>query len=470
MTQTDLFNRVLAKAQSFGFKDGQNAIKRNNTVNDDYSDKAAWFGFILESEPASGAYQDLSFVVCPGNKEEVSECVVALSVGSLGYSADYELASRPGLRRRYLGLRNESNKNDFFIKNDFTDVTGTLSSLVKRVKGTSLENSISKYKTVMPAAEYISMTDETAALETIYRWLALYAELRDWGTNEHRKNRKSYLTASNNQLKSYEEEVKEIERLLRTHRFMVIQGAPGVGKTHTAMEIANLKKGGSKNGDEKYKVFFEQFHAETSYSDFIGGLMPKSDGGFEYQRGILLQAIDHANKNPQEDVLLIIDEINRANLANVLGPVFYLFENHARNRHNVEYSKGDVAIAKIPENLYVIATMNTADRSLAVVDFALRRRFIWYTLQPRTIVSPDFRDKDFKEFSAIFEDYATDEELDLQPGQSYFIADSEEQLNERYVYELMPLIKEYLREGFLAKAADDFTNFFFQKTGKLLFE
>ena len=96
------------------------------------------------------------------------------------------------------------------------------------------------------------------------------------------------------------------------------------------------------------------------------------------------QLADTLNDNPKQKVLLIIDEINRANLSNVLGPVFYLFEYQSGVR-NVRVKLGDMELEKLPDNLHVIATMNTADRSLAVVDFALRRRFAWYTLRPHEI-------------------------------------------------------------------------------------
>ncbi|WP_223862515.1 AAA family ATPase, partial [Enterobacter hormaechei] len=105
---------------------------------------------------------------------------------------------------------------------------------------------------------------------------------------------------------------------------------------------------------------------------------------FKAKEGVLYQAIKYANENEKEKILLIIDEINRANLSNVLGPVFYLFEYQSGKR-KVEISVGNMKLTHLPDNLHVIATMNTADRSLAVVDFALRRRFAWYTLRPYEI-------------------------------------------------------------------------------------
>ena len=133
-------------------------------------------------------------------------------------------------------------------------------------------------------------------------------------------------------------------------------------------------------------------------------------------------------------------------------------------------------LEKLPENLFVLATMNTADRSLAVVDFALRRRFAWYTLRPHEI-NPEqglvFMKKIYNKFSDIFFEYASDDELNLQPGQSYFIVnkdDKDNEMKERMIYELMPLIKEYLAEGYLLKAKDSFCDLFLKETGLLMYE
>ena len=271
------------------------------------------------------------------------------------------------------------------------------------------------------------------------------------------------------------DEKKEIKDLLDRRHYVVLQGAPGTGKTYTALKIAEMEEGGEKIFR---KTFFEQFHAETTYSDFVYGLEPKTSSGgsmFQVKEGILYQAVRYAIEHKGENVLLIIDEINRANLSNVLGPVFYLFEFQAGPRSTI-MNLGDLELSKLPDNLYVIATMNTADRSLAVVDFALRRRFAWYTLRPHK-VTPEkgktFMDKIYNRFSEIFYEYATDDELNLQPGQSYFIVDSdnkEKNMKERLIYELMPLIKEYLAEGYLLKARDSFCDLFLKETGKMLYE
>jgi len=227
----------------------------------------------------------------------------------------------------------------------------------------------------------------------------------------------------------------------------------------------------------KAKTFFTQFHAETNFSDFIYGIRPdlKNKEVLIYKEnpGSFTEALQHAKNNKDENVILIIDEINRANLSNVLGPIFYLFE-YKMDQSNIEIEiSPDFKITKLPENFFVIATMNTADRSLAVVDFALRRRFAWYSLKPKAIdkIAPNkFYKDDFNKIQEIFEWYASSNELTLQPGQGYFIAKDDEEMKNRIRYELFPLIKEYLQEGLLRNAKEEFNNYFSSRINQSLFE
>lgn len=260
------------------------------------------------------------------------------------------------------------------------------------------------------------------------------------------------------------DETEEIKNLLNQRKFIVLQGPPGTGKTRTAKEVA-----------EKMEAitFFTQFHAETSFSDFIFGIRPDLNNkelSYKECLGSFTEALKYAIKHDEEEVILIIDEINRANLSNVLGPIFYLFE-HKMDKSNVEIEiSPDFSIKKLPDNFYVIATMNTADRSLAVVDFALRRRFAWYSLKPKVINSDQFREKDFSRIQEIFDWYASSNELSLQPGQGYFIAKDDEEMKNRIKYEILPLIKEYLQEGLIRNAKEEFNNYFVTRINQSLFE
>lgn len=478
MTADELFNTIVAKAKDFGLiakNDGRtivdpkgNAIIRNNLFDVSFSDGSAYFGFLSPEEETTGPYSDFSFVLFPDSKDDVKTCVVCLGVGSSGFKNDYQLASHPGLRRTFLKLKTEDNTT--FFKTSFDDIESSSSDLLNetRVNYPALRKVIDSYKNVLPASRIFNFERENA-LDLIYTWLATYAKVRSWGTAAQKKNIDEQLATIPSPIIPNEEQ--EIKDLLKKRRYVVLQGAPGTGKTFNALKVS-----------EGYnKVLFEQFHAETNYSDFVYGLEPNMEAGqdkpqFKPREGVLYEAIVYAEQHTTEKVLLIIDEINRANLSNVLGPVFYLFEYQSGQRRSVPITIGNKEIDKLPDNLYVIATMNTADRSLAVVDFALRRRFAWYTLRPHKVATDSgfsFMEKTYNRFADIFFEYATDDELNLQPGQSYFIVPSvnkEAEMKFRMIYELMPLIKEYLAEGYLLKAKDSFCDLFLKETGRLMYE
>ena len=476
MTAEELFDKVYAQAKLMGMdqkNEGHqivntkgNTIVRNNLQGNAFTDGAAYWGFLNPEEETSGQYSDFSFVVFPDSQTEVKTCVVCLGVGSSGFRNDYHLAALPGIRRMFLKLKG---KNTFF-KASFDDIESTSTDLLNEINTSDpqLTTVIKRYKTVLPASCIVRPQEENG-MDIIYAWLATYAKMRSWATNKEQREaiENALSEISGSEVHTEEDDIKN---LLKKRKYIVLQGAPGTGKTYTALNIAK----------EYDQTFFEQFHAETTFSDFVYGIEPNISKDmlqpqFQAKKGILYQAVEYAIDNKNEKVLLIIDEINRANLSNVLGPVFYLFEYQTGMR-KVEISVGDMKLTQLPDNLYVIVTMNTADRSLAVVDFALRRRFAWYTLRPHEIkpgVGKKFMDKTYKKFADIFFQYATDDELNLQPGQSYFIVGtngSVDEMKERMIYELMPLMKEYLAEGYLLKAKDAFCDLFLKETGKLMYE
>jgi 5-methylcytosine-specific restriction protein B len=476
MNANDLFNAVNTAAVSFGMIKKENETSKGNAVVRKNIEplafqagaEEAYFGYISPEEECSGPYSDLSLVIFP--QKDGGACVVALGVGSSGFSNDYPLAQLPGLRRSFLRLMSDDGRS--FCKTTFTDTTSSCQSLPEISKGeddpyTNLRNQIKKYENVIQASRILE-PDKEDDMKILKAWLATYAYYRDWAKKKDQvKAISQAITACIEQPEINEQ--TEIHQLLDQRHFVVLQGAPGTGKTYNAMLIA-------KKFD---KTFFEQFHAETTYADFVYGIKPKLNVetlGYEPNKGILYQAIKYAQENSKQKVLLIIDEINRANLANVLGPVFYLFEYQANEEERHSTIKiGDLELKQLPSNLRVIATMNTADRSLAVVDFALRRRFAWYTIVPHTInVSQGqvFHKEAFDDVSRLFDKYANDEELNLQPGPSYFITngpDHEAEFKERVIYELMPLIKEYFTEGLMVKARDEFGKLFFELTKKQLY-
>ncbi len=471
MKLDDLVKTIKEYSESVGFIHEKNGIWRKdlNRSADEF-ENVAYCGFIREGQELTGAYSDFSLCFmpekCNTTSNEISACAIVLVVGTQQFMYDGNLAQLPFTRRRFLRLN--SNQKVFY-KSDFSNINDSLPELttILNKEHPHIRQFEGRFGPLVVAFEVVDITDDFTIKDIPYdfkKWICTYAEFRGWPTNaDQRKEVVNVLSQldSINSKKSLSDD--EIYQILKKDKYIILQGAPGTGKTYTALNI------GKKFEDVK----FTQFHAETTYSDFVYGIKPATDSDtllYKDSPGILYEAITEAKKDDKKDVLLIIDEINRANLSNVLGPVFYLFEKNTGDNRIYKIKIGDLEIDNLPENLYVIGTMNTADKSLAVVDFALRRRFTWITLRPQVIDSNDFKDTYFKDFEDIFMRHATDEELNLQPGQSYFIAEDDNSMKLRLKYELMPLIKEYINEGFLLSAKDEFVNYFYNKIGELMYE
>lgn len=453
---------IKEKAEQFGAKTDNEFnkpyIERNNTGHEALKDNGAYFGFIHPEEEASGPFHDFSLTIFPNDQKK--PWLVCLGIGSSGFKNDYELATYPGLRRLFSKLTDERG----FCKSDFSDIE---TNLPKSITGSldlqHIKNTIKTYTKVLPVCQIVDDPESEKGKQIIAAFVAGYARLRDWPSNNN--HRKAVLESLNPfQTTDLRDETEEVKNLLDERKYIVLQGPPGTGKTRTAKSVAD--KIGAK-------TFFTQFHAETSFSDFIFGIRPDTTNQelrYKEYLGCFSEAIKYAIDNNSEKVILIIDEINRANLSNVLGPIFYLFE-HKMDVSNVEIEiSPNFKIKKLPNNFFVIATMNTADRSLAVVDFALRRRFAWYSLKPKAIDLKQFYNNDFSRIQEIFDWYASSTELNLQPGQGYFIADSEEEMQNRIRYEIFPLIKEYLQEGLLRNAKEEFNIYFSTRINLSLFE
>lgn len=166
---------------------------------------------------------------------------------------------------------------------------------------------------------------------------------------------------------------------LQRKKNLILQGPPGVGKSFVTRRLAYLLLG----EEDADRVEMVQFHPSYSYEDFIMGYRATEQGGFEREAGVFLKFVrDVALANPKQPHVFIIDELNRANLGKVLGECMLLLESDKRGpAYKVRLPYGN-EFMYLPDNLYVIGTMNTADRSLALVDFALRRRFAFKRLKP----------------------------------------------------------------------------------------
>lgn len=250
-----------------------------------------------------------------------------------------------------------------------------------------------------------------------------------------------------------EEEYERLKSVLIFKKNIILQGAPGVGKTYISKNLA-YSLIGEKNVE---RVKMVQFHQSYSYEDFIMGFRP-SKSGFELREGTFYNFCKKAELDASNDYFFIIDEINRGNLSKIFGELFMLLENDKRGA-SLQLIYSDEKFS-IPDNLYIIGMMNTADRSLAMLDYALRRRFAFFELKP------GFETDGFKNYQltinnskltnliicvknlnyAIVSDETLGEGFCI--GHSYFCNLKPESVSNQVIsniveYELIPLLKEY---------------------------
>lgn len=250
-------------------------------------------------------------------------------------------------------------------------------------------------------------------------------------------------------------------RLLKYKKNLVLQGPPGTGKTFLAKRLAYLLLG---EKDEE-RVEQVQFHQSYSYEDFVQGYRPNTDGGFERHDGPFLRFCDKALQDVKSNYVLIVDEINRGNLSKILGELMLLLEPDKRSESwstTLTYSQEGESPFWVPPNVHVIGTMNTADRSLALVDYALRRRFVFVDVEP-AFESEGFakrlqaigvgellRSRITTRFRHLNEEIAKDPNLGAgyMVGHSYFCAIGDGEDHDRWyervvATEVAPLLREY---------------------------
>jgi len=266
-------------------------------------------------------------------------------------------------------------------------------------------------------------------------------------------------------------EFKQIINLLKNRNQIILQGPPGTGKTRLAKQMAismikssypidtneKIKNSLEKIGNDRVKLI--QFHPSYSYEDFVRGIVADSSSGtiiYKTKDKILAQmaktAQDDKDKKPY---ILIIDEINRANLSSVLGELIYALEYRDEAVESMYEIAGSRKIT-LPSNLYIIGTMNTADRSVGHIDYAIRRRFAFESILPdESAIDLEEGKKLFKKVEKIFDDYISIEfdKNDVKLGHSYFIANDKNELEEKLKYQIKPLLREYLKDGVLRDEA-----------------
>lgn len=270
--------------------------------------------------------------------------------------------------------------------------------------------------------------------------------------------------------------LSDISSLLALKKNIILQGAPGTGKTFSTATLS-LKVLGIENIDwetpksimNKYdelvedgRIAFTTFHQSMDYEDFVEGYKPEEVNGdikFKLKPGVFRTICEKAKEQP---CVLIIDEINRGNVSKIFGELITLLEADKRDggdhriQVNLTYSGKPFSV---PNNLYIIGTMNTTDRSVGSIDYALRRRFAFWTLKSNKKViegqDVDFNVKSkalslFDKVEGFLNANPSDMKMDdLMPGHSYFLAKSLAELESKVKYELIPLVEEYAKDGII---------------------
>lgn len=408
-------------------------------------------GLIAPDNPPSGPYGGASLVWFPTRD---SGSLLTFVVGTRGLSPDEGILTRPGHRRRIAALRRYLARLgvEAWTKPDPSSLgAGVPKGVRDRFRG--FERVFQRYGDEMYAIAKVPGGAE-GAMPVVQAFFDLYAYERGWQVlKEHQEAFDAFHAMLRSDLFPAVN-AEQVNRHLRRRRFVVLQGPPGTGKTRLAEEVRRRYFAG--------RGMTVQFHPAVTYEDFVVGLSPDTREGalrFGVRRGWLLEAARQAREGP---FVLVVDEVNRADLGKVLGEAIYLFEagevggDHARRVRLPHPVDGEDFFA-LPENLYVLATMNTSDRSIAGMDLAVRRRFAFVTLPPdRTIVAAQglpLATEVFDRLADVFVEHAPDDALDLLPGHAYFLAQDEDELRERFRHELLPLLDEYLRGGFLGPCA-----------------
>lgn len=241
--------------------------------------------------------------------------------------------------------------------------------------------------------------------------------------------------------------------LLKRKKNIILQGAPGVGKTFMAKRLAYSIMGQI----DKSRVKMIQFHQSYSYEDFIMGYRPDGNG-FRLKRGPFYEFCDAAKNDSENNYFFIIDEINRGNISKIFGELFMLIENDKRGQQIRLLYEDE--LFSVPPNLYIIGLMNTADRSIAMIDYALRRRFSFFDVKPafdseqfegmRESAENEKYDNLIECVKNLNKEIAADDSLGegFCIGHSYFCFGENETIDNEWLksvveYDVIPLLKEY---------------------------
>lgn len=430
-------------------------------VNADSKDGAIPYAAIIPpDQDLSGGYGGMSFVIFPADQD--GPALIAMVVGTNGLAPDEAILGRPGHARKCAAVASWINARapgSSWAKRDPVRIDVDLPrSLAQSLAPWA--DSCKKYGKVMYAVfvppSSRSAADDALVLDTITALVDLFFDerridpLKAGQADAERIRRewmKRVLPGTSDQ---------QVVDLLKSRRFAIVEGPPGTGKTELAGRLLERHYRG------KGRVI--QFHPGTTYESFIGGLAPRDGGalGFTFHpvHGHLMEMAIESAREPGVPHLLVIDEINRADLAKVLGEAIYLFEPGQPDRKvKLAYEFKDVGRSfQLPANLHVLGTMNSADRSIAILDVAVRRRFAFVPLWPQLEVveknSGQILQRSFHELLTLFIEHAGDDALPLMPGHAYFLG-SDGEASVRLTTSVRPLLEEYLAQGYVTGFADE---------------
>ncbi len=409
------------------------------------------------SNPTSGPYSGLSFVLFPVADRP---CLIGLVVGTQGLAPDEGILGRPGHARKAQAIckwLNAEYRSGELVAWAKSDPTRTDISMPRFESWSDYKTVIDRYGKEIYAV-YRPNDNRKATENALGAFLDLLFEERGYQPMSGSKAASDNVRASwfHHLLPPLDE--NQVLRVLQQRRFVIIQGPPGTGKTHLATGI--LKRVYQGRG----KTI--QFHPNTTYETFIGGLAPAESEealGFRFapRPGFLMQAAAEALANPSKPYLLHIDEINRADLGKILGEGIFLLEPTDKTRSiSLAYDFGEPFHRELhlPENLHILGTMNSSDRSIAILDVAVRRRFAFLTLMPQLSVVEKLGCQTmlsaFQKLMTIFVEHAPDDAFSLMPGHSYFLEPDEFRARESLRVNLVPLLEEYLLQGYVGGFAE----------------
>jgi 5-methylcytosine-specific restriction enzyme B len=420
--------------------------------------------YIHPANPKSGPYGGMSFVIFP---VQDGPCLVGLVVGTQGLVPDEVVLGRPGHARKVHAICGWLNR-EFgrgtqiaWAKQDPTRTDTTVPDDLCK-KWPEYKSVFDRYGKEMYAL-FRPDSNEDATKAAVTALLDLV-----FGERGLRPMKESLADSDRIRSKWFDHlmpvvEPARVKEILDERRFVILQGPPGTGKTKMATDLLANEYGG--NGRTI------QFHANTTYEAFVGGLAPVPTEGalglqFAPMAGFLMNAAVDAMKDSRP-FLLHIDEINRADLSKILGEAIFLFEPNVSRERTVQlqYDFGEPIhqVLRLPTNLHILGTMNSADRSIAIVDVAVRRRFGFLSLWPQMNVvvghGCDLMQTAFRDLVSIFVEHASEDAFNLVPGHSYFLESDDTKARVNLKINLAPLLEEYLAQGYVGGFAEPVRNY-----------